>query len=76
MKRNTAVFYTNATCNLNCRYCSIDKNPALQTIDKILEKSFENPDYYFNQVIKFFYTNHQLPYLLNDKYAKNQDNIQ
>ena len=54
MKRNTAVFYTNATCNLNCRYCSIDKNPALQTIDKILEKSFENPDYYFNQVIKFF----------------------
>ena len=54
MKRNTAVFYTNATCNLNCRYCSIDKNPALQTIDKILEKSFGNPDYYFNQVIKFF----------------------
>lgn len=54
MKRNTAVFYTNATCNLNCRYCSIDKNPALQTIDKILEESFKEPNYYYNQVLKFF----------------------
>lgn len=54
MKRNTAIFYTNATCNLNCRYCSIDKNPALQEIDKILEESFKDPNYYYNQVLKFF----------------------
>lgn len=45
--RNTVVFYTSAVCNLNCRYCAIDKNPALVEIDKKLEESFKG-DYYFN----------------------------
>jgi len=29
-KRNTAVLYTCGICNLNCRYCTIDKNPILK----------------------------------------------
>lgn len=35
--RNTAVVYPCGICNLNCRYCTIDKNPALLDIDKELE---------------------------------------
>lgn len=42
-ERNTAVFYPSASCNLKCRYCGIDKNPALGLIDDIIAKSFENP---------------------------------
>lgn len=45
--RDTAVFYPNATCNLKCRYCGIDKNPALGIIDKMLDESFKDPTYYF-----------------------------
>ena len=51
--RRTAVFYTCGTCNLNCRYCNIDKNPVLTQIDKELEKSFEG-DYYLNRVKEYF----------------------
>ena len=39
--RSTVIFYPATVCNLNCRYCSIDKNPALIQIDKILEESSE-----------------------------------
>lgn len=47
--RTSLVLYTTAVCNLNCRYCFIDKNPALQKIDDFLDHSFlETPDYYFN----------------------------
>lgn len=42
------VFYTAATCNLKCSYCYIDKNPVLGKIDKKLEESFNDPDYYFD----------------------------
>lgn len=53
-ERNAAVFYPSASCNLKCRYCGIDKNPALGLIDDIIAKSFENPEYYFEQVkLKF-----------------------
>ena len=52
--RKSAVFYTCATCNLHCRYCSIDKNPALKEIDKLLEESFKDPNYYFERVKKYF----------------------
>lgn len=45
--RHTVVFYTSAVCNLNCRYCAIDKNPALVEIDRKLEESFQG-DYYFD----------------------------
>lgn len=52
-RRDTAVFYTCGTCNLNCRYCNIDKNPVLVEVDKELAKSFEG-DYYFNRVKEYF----------------------
>ena len=45
--RNVVVFYTSAVCNLNCRYCAIDKNQALVEIDKKLEESFKG-DYYYD----------------------------
>ena len=45
-ERNTAIFYTCGVCNLHCRYCGIDKNPVLGKIDKKLEESFNDPDYY------------------------------
>ena len=57
--RTTAVFYTCGTCNLNCRYCHIDKNPVLVEIDKKLEESFKG-DYYFNRVKAYF----PKPYML------------
>ena len=51
--RNTAILYTTATCNLNCVYCYIDKNPALVKIDNILDESFKG-DYYFNFMKEMF----------------------
>lgn len=51
--RHTAIFYTCGTCNLNCRYCGINKNAILKDIDKVLAKSFEG-DYYFNRVKEYF----------------------
>jgi len=52
-KRSTAVFYTCGTCNLQCRYCQIDKNPILLDIDKKLEESFKG-DYYINRLKQYF----------------------
>lgn len=49
---NSIVFYSCGVCNLKCRYCNIDKNPALKQIDKDLEESFKG-DYYINQVKKY-----------------------
>lgn len=57
---NSIVLYINATCNLNCTYCYIDKNPVLKQIDDILAKSFET-DYYFDFAKEFF---DNKPYLL------------
>ena len=48
------VLFTNATCNLKCKYCNIDKNEALAKIDKILEESFSDENYYINQIRKYF----------------------
>ena len=50
---STVVFYTCGTCNLNCRYCGINKNPILKDIDNVLAKSFEG-DYYFQRVKDYF----------------------
>ena len=50
MKNNnltTAIFYTCGTCNLNCKYCGIDKSPILKDIDNALGKSFADENYYF-----------------------------
>lgn len=57
--RTTAVFYTCGTCNLNCRYCNIDKNPVLVEIDKKLADSFQG-DYYFQRVQQYFPKPHML----------------
>ena len=40
------VIYNTAICNLNCRYCFISKNPALNIVDKQLEASFSDLNYY------------------------------
>lgn len=58
-ERSVAVVYTCGTCNLNCHYCTIDKNPALEDIDQELEKSFQG-DYYFNRIKEYFPRRDQL----------------
>lgn len=56
--RRSLVLYTTAVCNLNCRYCFIDKNPALQSIDQYLDDSFlKDEEYYFNFAKKMFLQN-------------------
>lgn len=52
-ERDTAIFYTCGICNLQCRYCGIDKNPILKEIDNKLDESF-NGDYYFERLKKYF----------------------
>lgn len=59
IKASTLVLYTTATCNLNCSYCYIDKNPALQKIDAVLDESFKG-DYYFNFTKRMFPDRYQL----------------
>lgn len=56
---NTAVIYPCGVCNLNCRYCGIDKNPILKEIDKALEESFKG-DYYIERIKKYFPNRGQL----------------
>ena len=51
--RTTAVIYPTGVCNLNCRYCGINKNPALKEIDEVLGESFKG-DYYFNRIKEYF----------------------
>ena len=41
-ERTTAILYTCGVCNLQCRYCGIDKNPVLKTIDEALEANPNN----------------------------------
>ena len=60
--REECILYTCATCNLQCRYCGIDKNPILQEIDKYLDESFKG-DYYFNQINKMFPNRAKLKWL-------------
>lgn len=54
--RKCLILYTTATCNLNCVYCFIDKNPALVKIDQWLDDSYmKTPDYYINFAKEMFY---------------------
>lgn len=56
--RRCLIIYTTATCNLNCVYCFIDKNPALVKIDQWLDDSFmKTPDYYIDFAKEMFYRN-------------------
>lgn len=50
---DTAIIYPCGVCNLQCRYCGIDKNPILIEIDKKLGDSFKD-DYYINCFKKYF----------------------
>ena len=50
---DTAVLYSNGTCNLNCTYCNIDKNETLGKTDKVLEESYKD-DYYFDMLKKYY----------------------
>lgn len=54
MRRDTAVLYSSATCQLDCTYCYINKNKALSKIDKLIDESFKNPNYYFNFIKEYF----------------------
>ena len=47
--RSVAVVFPSGVCNLQCRYCGIDKNPALKQIDDRLEESFKG-DYYIERI--------------------------
>ena len=61
--RDNLCLFPSATCNLNCRYCNISKNPALLKIDQELAKSFENPEYYLNRIKQYFPHPHSLKIL-------------
>lgn len=52
-ERGICVLYATATCNLNCRYCYIDKSPILKQIDDMLDQSFQG-DYYINFMKEMF----------------------
>lgn len=58
-KLDTVILYTTGVCNLNCRYCGIDKNESLHFTDKALEESFKG-DYYFNLIKKYLPHKNQL----------------
>lgn len=51
--REICVLYVTATCNLQCKYCYIDKSPVLVSIDNMLEQSYQG-DYYFNFMQEMF----------------------
>lgn len=54
MERTTAILYSTALCNLDCTYCYINKNKGLKAIDRVLEESFADPDYYFDFIREYF----------------------
>lgn len=58
-ERHICVLYITATCNLKCRYCYIDKSPALQKIDQMLEEYYQN-NYFFNFMKEMFPNPNQL----------------
>lgn len=51
--RRGCVLYLTATCNLNCVYCYIDKSPALQKIDKLLDECYKT-DYFVDFIKELF----------------------
>ena len=58
-QRRSCVLYLTATCNLNCVYCYIDKSPALQKIDKLLDDCYKT-DYFYNFIKELFPDPNQL----------------
>ena len=52
------IFVT-SKCNLNCRYCFLSKNKANIEIDKLIENSFLDPEFYFNKFKEYAPNNYQ-----------------
>ena len=47
------ILYDTAICNLKCSYCFVSKNEGLKIVDKELEDSFKDSDYYLNLAKKY-----------------------
>lgn len=58
-KQSILILYVDAICNLQCSYCFIDKNPALISIDEILDESYKD-NYYLNFAKEVFPNPEQL----------------
>ena len=51
----TLTIFSYGMCNLNCVYCTIDKNKYLRIVDEELKKSFENyEEEYIPRIRKWF----------------------
>lgn len=53
------VLYDTALCNLKCRYCFISKNNAMLELDKEIENSFSDPNYYIDLAKHYYGTDLQ-----------------
>ena len=56
----TVTFFSYGMCNLNCTYCTIDKNPALKEVDDLLAESYENYQEYLDRIDKYLPNPYQL----------------
>lgn len=54
MEKEILILFSSALCDLNCNYCYINKTPTLQEIDKTLEQSFNDKNYYINYINEVF----------------------
>ena len=52
MEANNLILFSYAMCNLNCIYCTIDKNKYLKEVDDILKDSFNNYEEQYCKRIK------------------------
>lgn len=55
IERTQLILFPSATCNLNCTYCNISKNPALNQIDRELELFFQKPEEILIRVKRYFH---------------------
>lgn len=58
-RRNLISIYINALCNIHCKYCYINKNPALKKLDNLIEEALKT-DYYVN-LVNEIYKDHSIP---------------
>ena len=57
MKANSLILFSYGMCNLNCVYCTIDKNKYLKEVDDILVQSFiDYEKEYIPRIRKWFDT--------------------
>ena len=60
MEANNLILFSYAMCNLNCIYCTIDKNKYLKEVDDILKDSFNNYEEQYCKRIKKWFTKDSL----------------